>query len=83
MEQPVGEWGNVGRNNVLTPGIFSLDFEAHKEFRMPYSEHHTLQFRFEAFNVLNHPVWSNPAVSILAGAAFPARPPQRPIRVSA
>ena len=78
VEQPVGTWGNVGRNTVLTPGIFALDFEAHKEFTMPYSEHHKLQFRFEAFNVLNHPVWSNPAVSILAGAAFAGAPATAP-----
>ena len=68
----------MGRNSLIGPKFFTLDFSAHKEFRMPYSEHHTLQFRFEAFNVLNHPVWSNPAGSILAGAAFPGAPATAP-----
>ena len=45
---------------LIGPGIFTLDFSAHKEFRMPYSERHALQFRFEAFNILNHPVWGAP-----------------------
>jgi hypothetical protein len=74
VEAPAGSWGNVGRNTLVGPGIFALDFDAHKEFTMPYSEHHKLQFRFEAFNVLNHPVWSNPNGNILAGAAFPGQP---------
>ena len=71
VEQPAGTWGNVGRDTVETPGTFALDFDAHKEFRMPHTERHYLQFRFEAFNVLNHPAWANPAVNILSGAAFP------------
>jgi len=74
VEAPSGTWGNVGRNTLIGPGIFALDFDAHKEFRMPYSEHHQVQFRFEAFNVLNHPSWSNPNGNILAGAVFPGQP---------
>jgi hypothetical protein len=58
--QPAGTFGNVGRNTAIGPGIFALDFSAHKEFQMPYSERHALQFRFEGFNILNHPVWSPP-----------------------
>jgi hypothetical protein len=71
VEAPAGSWGNVGRDTAITPGILAMDFEAHKEFHMPYSDHHLLQFRFEAFNVFNHPVWANPNGNILAGAAFP------------
>jgi hypothetical protein len=74
VEAPAGTWGNVGRNTLVGPGIFALDFDAHKEFTMPYSEHHKLQFRLEAFNVLNHPSWSNPNGNILAGATFPGQP---------
>lgn len=66
VEQPAGSFGNVGRNTAVGPGIFALDFDAHKEFHMPFSEKHTLQFRFEAFNVLNHPVWANPNGNILS-----------------
>jgi hypothetical protein len=66
VEAPPGTFGNVGRNTAVGPGIFALDFEAHKEFRMPYREGHTLQFRFEAFNVMNHPAWSNPNGNILS-----------------
>jgi hypothetical protein len=74
VEAPAGSWGNVGRNTLLTPGTFSLDFYAHKEFKMPYKEAHAIQFRFEAFNLLNHPVWGNPQNNILSGAAFPDQP---------
>ena len=66
--QPAGTFGNVGRNSIVGPGFFTLDFSAHKEFRMPYLEQHTLQFRFEAFNVLNHPVWGAPNTNIQSPA---------------
>jgi hypothetical protein len=72
--QPAGTYGNLGRNVVVGPGIFALDGDIHKEFRMPYKEGHTLQFRLEAFNVMNHPVWANPNGNILAGSPFPGAP---------
>jgi hypothetical protein len=78
VEAPAGSWGNVGRDTAITPAIFATDFEAHKQFYMPHSDHHMLQFRFEAFNVFNHPVWGNPNGSILAGAAFPGAPATAP-----
>lgn len=63
-EQPAGTFGNLGRNSVVGPGMFALDFDAHKEFHTFESQ--VLQFRFEAFNVLNHPVWANPNGNILS-----------------
>jgi Carboxypeptidase regulatory-like domain len=74
VEAPTGYFGNLGRNPVSAPRIFGTDMELHKSFRMPYSEHHHLQLRFEAFNVFNHPVWNAPQQSILAGSAVPGAP---------
>ncbi|HEV1283847.1 MAG TPA: TonB-dependent receptor [Bryobacteraceae bacterium] len=69
-----GTFGNVGRNTMLSPGIFVIDTELHKDWVMPYSEHHRLQLRFEAFNVLNHPNFGEPNPNILAGAAIAGAP---------
>jgi hypothetical protein len=68
VEAPPGQFGNVGRNTIIGPGIIGFDAEVHKQFRMPYNEGHTLQFRFEAFNALNHPSWAMPNLNILSGA---------------
>jgi carboxypeptidase family protein len=61
-----GTFGTAGRNALVGPRLFTLDFSAHKEFRMPYRESHLVQFRFEAFNVLNHPVWGIPNANVLS-----------------
>jgi hypothetical protein len=71
---PQGTFGNVGRNTMITPHFQSIDFALHKKFQMPHSENHVVQFRMEAFNVLNHPSWSAPQGNILAGSAFPGAP---------
>jgi hypothetical protein len=48
--------GEVGDRNLSTlrfPRYFALDAGLSKSFRMPYSEGHALQFRWEVFNVTN------------------------------
>jgi len=73
-EAPAGTFGDVGRNTMTSPGIFTADAELHKSWNMPYNEHHQLQLRFEAFNVLNHPNFGEPSPNILAGAAIAGAP---------
>jgi hypothetical protein len=63
VKAPAGTFGNVGRNTLITPHFRGLDFAIHKNFRMPW-EGHSLQFRAEAFNVLNHPSWGAPGGNI-------------------
>ena len=74
VEAPPGQFGNVERNAIIGPGIIGFDAEVHKVFQMPYKESQRLQFRFEAFNVLNHPNWGMPQLNILSGAARPGLP---------
>ncbi len=70
---PQGTFGNVGRNTMITPHLQSIDMALAKRFAFGQSGH-ALQFRFEAFNVFNHPVWGAPNGNILAGPAFPGAP---------
>jgi hypothetical protein len=71
---PQGSFGNVGRSSIITPAFQAFDLALHKQFHMGYKEGHILQFRLEAFNVLNHPVWAGPNGNILAGKPFPGAP---------
>lgn len=64
VKSPAGTFGNVSRGSFTGPGMTNLDASIHKDFAMPYSEHHLLSIRFEAFNALNHPNWSNPNLTI-------------------
>ena len=41
------------RDNLRGNGLFNIDTGLYKVFTMPYSEHHKLQIRWEAYNVTN------------------------------
>jgi hypothetical protein len=76
VEAPLGQFGTLGRDTAIAPGIFSINSEVHKNFRI--RENHQFQFRAEAFNVLNHPNFGGPNSNILAGAAVPGAPANAP-----
>ena len=52
------EYGNAGRNILLGPGLTNWDFAVYKRFSI--TEQHSLQFRFESFNVTNTPSFNFP-----------------------
>ena len=52
-------FGNVGRNQIVGPNLFDLDFSVFKNLRV--TERITTQVRVEMFNVLNHPSFLVPA----------------------
>ncbi len=58
VQQPQYTFGNAGRNTAIGPGIVNWDFSTLKDFH--FAESKFLQFRFEAFNFLNHPIWGDP-----------------------
>jgi hypothetical protein len=52
---PAGNFGNVGRNTLIGPGPVDVDFAIARVFAIRESAH--LQFRAEAFNLANHPIF--------------------------
>jgi outer membrane receptor protein involved in Fe transport len=53
--------GNFGRNVLRGFGAWQMDFAIHRKFE--FSERTSLEFRAEAFNILNHPNFANPSDS--------------------
>lgn len=51
-------FGNSGRNILTAPGMFNLDFSVAKVTAI--TEKAGIQFRAEAFNILNHPNFAQP-----------------------
>jgi hypothetical protein len=54
-----GTWGNLGRNAVRAPGLWQIDPALNKRF--PLTERVGLNFRAEAFNILNRAQYGSPA----------------------
>ncbi|HWD98534.1 MAG TPA: hypothetical protein VG345_05845, partial [Bryobacteraceae bacterium] len=59
-------YGNAGRDILFGPGRTNLDASLFKDFHPV--ERLTAQFRFESFNILNHPQFGQPNASIGNGA---------------
>jgi outer membrane receptor protein involved in Fe transport len=55
-------WGDLGRYIGNGPGAFEIDSSLQKRFRV--SERVAINFRAAAFNLLNHPEFSNPSASV-------------------
>ena len=51
-------WGNLGRNVARGPGYYEIDTALQKD--IPLTEQLKLEFRAEAFNLLNHPIYGDP-----------------------
>ncbi len=56
--QPQYTFGNLGRNTVIGPSLFSVDFSLKKD--MSFTERLKLQLRLDAFNAFNHPNFGSP-----------------------
>jgi hypothetical protein len=50
---PLGTYGNLGRNAVRGPHFVNFDLGLYRVFKI--TERYNVQFRAEAFNILNHP----------------------------
>lgn len=55
-------FGNVGRNTLIGPDTFNIDFAIHRTFSL--SERFKLQYRAEFFNFLNNPQLDNPNTTL-------------------
>ena len=58
--QPIGSFGNLGRDVFRGPAIFNTDFALTK--RVPVAEGKTLELHFQFFNVFNVQNWAPPSV---------------------
>ncbi|HYR45199.1 MAG TPA: carboxypeptidase regulatory-like domain-containing protein, partial [Terriglobia bacterium] len=61
-----GTFGNVARGALMGPGYFNVNTSFFK--RIPLKESLNLQFRAEAFNVLNHATFRFPELIVFSGS---------------
>jgi hypothetical protein len=78
-----GQFGTAGRNIVIGPGLFNIDFGLIK--RIPIHDTYSLEFRAEFFNALNHPnfeISANDIRSSLFGQILSTHPDSQRERFS-
>jgi hypothetical protein len=69
---PYGTLGNVSRSFLSNPNFFNIDFSIVKNTKL--SEKVNMQFRMEAFNILNHPNFFLGSQAYLMGTAGTVTP---------
>jgi hypothetical protein len=82
----VGFFGNLGRGTVISPGLAAVDLSLFKNTNIGYG---TLQFRVEAFNVLDRANFGTPNMTAfineqpnpLAGRITTTRTPARRVQL--
>ena len=63
FQQPAdGTFGNLGRNAIYGPGYWNVDFSIFKRFEIAGSS--SLEFRAEAFNLLNSVYFGLPSTAV-------------------
>ncbi len=63
--------GQIGSRAALrTDGYFNIDGGLYKRFTMPYKDNHTLQFRWEIYNLTNTARMASPQLSIADSGTF-------------
>jgi hypothetical protein len=71
--QPAGTYGNAGSRIIIGPNLWNLDSSLTKDWKVTkVSEQFGVQFRAEAFNLLNHPSLQQPANTVFQGTAVSA-----------
>ena len=79
--QPQFIHGNAERNSIIGPGIFNFDMSIMRNFQLPRNT--SIQFRLEAFNAFNQPVWNDPNTSVSSpqyGTINSTRKPMRELQ---
>jgi hypothetical protein len=65
-----GTYGNLGRGSLTGPSLADVDFSVFKSTTL--SEHTSLQFRAEFFNIFNHVNFGPPNTTVFSGTAASA-----------
>lgn len=64
--EPVGTFGNTGRDTLQGPGFFNTDIALLKDTRL--TEQFRLQFRAEFFNIFNHENFGAPNMNVFSAS---------------
>ena len=73
--QPAGTYGNAPRDLITGPNLRNVDFSLDKDTHLPWlGEAGILQFRAEVFNIMNHPNFGIPNLSLFSLSSAGAVP---------